>query len=409
MRGAAVRTPELLELARRGGLPDRLYLLGPPGIGKTEVVMEACRVEGERLGRRVVNLEEPGVEPLELLRVVRREPGGYHICARLVAPHLLPEDTGYPRVDEETGAVVYHPPAVLAVLGVPGVSGILFIDELSNVARDDQKSLFYALINEKRLGWSLRLSPLVKIVAAGNPSRVSVLAEPLPAPLLNRVIVVRVEPPSVEEWVGYMDERYPGAWSRLVAAYLDRHPGDLYREPPAGSLEDENFPTPRSWTRLAVELYRLYGGGEAKALADGDRVAAALVYGAVGREAGARLVAFARSAARIPPPSELARNPGLLAKMSTDMLVYVAYEAVEALRAGRLSAEEYAALLAGMVEAGRGEEAALAARLAARKELLNDVLAALVKMGRGAVASRLRGLVRVLRREAEALGLGGGG
>ena len=411
MPGAAVTPSMIVRLAREGGLPDRLYLIGPPGVGKTESVMEACRVEGERLGRRIVELESvSGDKLLGIYREVREAPSKFHVCARLVAPHVLPEDTGYPRVDDGSGVVVYHPPLQLAILGVEGVSGILFIDELSNVARDDQKSLFYALINEKRFGWSLRLSSLVKIVAAGNPSTVSSLAEPLPAPLINRMIVVHVEAPGVDEWVAYMEEKYGVEWSRLTAAYLERNPGDIYQPPQSEALEDVNFATPRSWTRLALELYRVYGEEAARRIASGDPVALALVYGSLGPGVGGRLVSYAKKLSKLPPVSRLVSNPTLLARLverePVDTIVYIIHEMVGLLKAERLEYRDAARVLAALAKAGRSEEASLALSVAARAGIqISRILSELVKMGEREAISRLRTASESIARMAKSLGV----
>jgi hypothetical protein len=84
------------------------------------------------------------------------------------------------------------------------------------------------------------------IVAAGNRAEDTPLARALPAPTLNRLAVVEVQPPTVEEWAAYMDAAHPGGWNRKILAYLEAFKGDFDRSPPAGE-GFEGYPTPRSW------------------------------------------------------------------------------------------------------------------------------------------------------------------
>ena len=257
-------------------LEDRIFLMGPPGIGKTEVVRQKAEREAEALGRRFVDLRED--IPGDLFQ----NPEKYYVYIRIVAPHVFPEDLGVPKHGD--GYAEYLPPKALKVLSLKGITGIFFIDELTNVQRDDQLSMYYSLILEKEAGWMLKLAEGVKVVAAGNPPEWSEATRPLPKPLRNRLTVINVAPPTVEEWAAYMQRRYGDGWERLTALYLAAYPEDILKPP-----EDDfaAFPTPRSWTNTAL-LLRKYGNAPWE-------LKEALAVGNLGGEVGMKFVALLKT------------------------------------------------------------------------------------------------------------------
>ncbi|MBP1450187.1 MAG: AAA family ATPase, partial [Thermoproteus sp.] len=115
-------------------------------------------------------------------------------------------------------------------------------------------------------------------------------AEPLPAPLLNRLTVLNVEPPTVDEWCEYMDRKYGDSWERAVCEFLKESPSFLF-EPPREPEGLEPYPTPRSWTRLAVQL-RILGDGRE------EDMVAEIIYGNVGKSTGSKFLNFYTS--RVP-------------------------------------------------------------------------------------------------------------
>ena len=269
---------------------DGTLLLGMPGIGKTAVIREYAERHAKALGRRFIDVRETSINEL---RKVYENPEEYYVYMRLIAPHVFPEDVSIPRLYSEY--VVHLAPLPISVFGRRGIQGLLFVDELTIVERKDQLALYYSFLQERELGWSVRLSDDVVVVAAGNPPAYNSDARELPAPVVNRLSLVEVLPPTVEEWVEYMESHY-ARWDRRVAEYLRLNPEDLIRPPREGRLL-RPFPSPRSWTKAALKTYS----------ADPE-LAAKIIAATVGREQAAKFLALNRLPVSV---SELLERPWL--------------------------------------------------------------------------------------------------
>ena len=258
-------------------LLDRILLLGAPGIGKTEIVKQKAMEEARKLGKIFVDLREADEDTIN---DVLENPQKYYVYLRIVAPHVFPEDLGIPKMVNHSANkdyVEYVPPKVLKILSLPDIYGVLFIDEITNVQRDDQISMYYSIILEKEAGFQLKLSRNIKIVLAGNTPEWSTIVRELPAPLVNRMKMYEVLPPSVDEWINYMQKVYGDEWEKACAVYLKLFPAELLM-PPKQAFEA--FPTPRSWTLTCIDIYKLREQG-----ADEDVIEATAV-GGLGQEVG---------------------------------------------------------------------------------------------------------------------------
>jgi len=157
------------------------------------------------------------------------------------------------------------------------------IDELPNVRRDDQIAIMYSILQEKEAGWSLKISDNIKIVVAGNTPEWSEIVSDLPKPLKGRVTFFRVDPPSIDEWYEYMNTQYGDKWDKFTYAYLKLYPADFLKN---SDVPFENYPSPRSWTRLALQLYEYDGD---------DEMIDELSVGNVGKEVGVRFSSLRRT------------------------------------------------------------------------------------------------------------------
>ena len=168
--------------------------------------------------------------------------------------------------------------------------GILALDE---VARAPLANLNMActLVRDGRIG-EHQLPPGWMIVAASNPASARAGANPLPAPLRNRMTHL---------WVNSSAERF-AAWGArngidpMIIAYLRLRP--QYHS--KFSTADNAFPSSRAWaacSRLGM------------ASLDGD-LAAECLEGTVGAEAATDFAAFREAARDLPDIAQVLADPG---------------------------------------------------------------------------------------------------
>jgi hypothetical protein len=122
-------------------------------------------------------------------------------------------------------------------------------------------------------------------------------------PLLNRFKIIKISPPSVDEWARWMDSRYGDAWDRRVYVFLKRFESDGYLiklpKTPEGL---EEYPTPRTWTWLSLDLAEGFDSLED-------------ICGLVGEEVGMKFHAFTKLDVDI---EELIKNPEMFGKLELD-------------------------------------------------------------------------------------------
>ncbi len=208
---------ETITLSQAGALiralahDQSLLLLSPPGVGKSDLVMQAAT--------------EAGLA-----------------CRSLLGTQIAPEDvSGIPRIVGERS--VFCPPRVL--LPESPEPFCLFLDELPACAPDVQKA-FYSLLLERRLG-EHRLPPGTWVVAAGNRVEDRALVRAMSSALVNRVVILNVRV-DVKEWLVWAKEH--GVRSEILA-FIAFMPEALARAVPA---EPVPFSTPRAWASLSRAL-----------------------------------------------------------------------------------------------------------------------------------------------------------
>jgi hypothetical protein len=294
-----------------------MLLLGPPGIGKTEVVRALARKEAERLGKTFVDLTgEVGDEVVEM---VRADPRGHYLFLRVTAPTVFPEELGFPR--ERNSLVDIIPPKKLYLMTLPGVHGVLFIDEVTNVQLTAQVTMFFSIIQEKEFGWGIKLSPNIKVVLAGNTPEWSEIVRALPKPLRARMTLINVEPPTVKEWGAYMEREHNDYWEKLTLAYLTVNADELLKPP---SDDWSNFPCPRNWTELALQLYELKKNGASEDFIE------EVIIGRLGREVGTKFAAFLRERLTPEEMERLARRPETFFELSVSKKILAVYSLASA-------------------------------------------------------------------------------
>jgi MoxR-like ATPase len=270
-----------------GSPPYGLLLLGPPGVGKSTAVRAAAEEIARRRGLELVDITT-GV-PASL-------PAKPFLYWDLRLTSVDPVDlAGLPR--EADGLVRYKPIEQMYLMSVH--PGILFLDELVWVQRDDVWAMAPQLILDRRVG-TTALHKGVMVVGAGNRPEHGSLVRSIHNPLLNRLKILSIDPPTPEEWGGWMDAKYGSKWDRRVLAYLMRFKEDLLR-PPAEPEGLEGFPSPRTWDWVARNL--------AAGATEED------LTGLLGQEVGHKLMGFIEVNVDL---NELLRNPKMWTKLNVE-------------------------------------------------------------------------------------------
>ncbi len=237
-----------------------IFLWGPPGIGKSELV------EGitQELGGIMYDLRLGQMEPTDIRGIpfYNKENGKMDWAAPIDLP------------DAETAAQY---PVV-----------VLFLDEM-NSAPASVQSAAYQLILNRRIGKYV-LPDNVVIVAAGNRESDKGVTFRMPTPLANRFLhqEMKVDFASWQEWAVQHNEH------KDVVGYLSFAKQDLYDFDAKSS--SRAFATPRSWHFVSQLL-------EDESL--DDDTAMSLIAGTVGEGLAVKFMAHRKIAGRMPSPMDI--------------------------------------------------------------------------------------------------------
>ena len=236
-----------------------LFLWGPPGIGKSELV------EG-----------------------ITKELGGLMIDLRL--GQMEPTDIrGIPFYNKDKNIMEYAPPGDLpdAETAAQYPIVVLFLDEM-NSAPASVQSAAYQLILNRRVGKYV-LPDNVVMVAAGNRESDKGVTYRMPTPLANRFIhqEMKVDFASWQEWA-VMNKIH-----KDVVGYLSFAKQDLYDFDAKSA--SRAFATPRSWSFVS------------QLLNDGvdDETMTNLVAGTVGEGLAVKFMSHRKVASRMPNPADI--------------------------------------------------------------------------------------------------------
>jgi hypothetical protein len=287
-----------------------VFLWGPPGIGKTEVVRQAA----ERHGAELVVLRASELRPEELVGLPSLRDEGYTTFAPLLDLYRLT------RTYEAGGHGAPRPPG----------GTILFLDEFTNASPEVMPSFQYLILNRVLGGpGSHPLLPDVRIVAAGNREEDQAYAHALSAPLLNRLVHFEVKPDR-EEWSGWA--RRSGVLP-VILAFLSRREECFFEPGPCGSRA---FPSPRSWHMLSDVLRALDVAGSVT-----TELRRAAIIGTVGPGAGTEFFRFEQYAGAAPSADDILADPDGTSTHDSDPAIAIV--AVENILAGvRRNADRYA-------------------------------------------------------------------
>ena len=236
-----------------------LFLWGPPGIGKSELV------EGitNELGGLMIDLRLGQMEPTDI--------------------------RGIPFYNKDSGKMDWAPPVELPdeELASQYPLVVLFLDEL-NSAPASVQSAAYQLILNRRVG-KYRLPDNVVMVAAGNRESDKGVTYRMPTPLANRFIhqEMKVDFASWQEWA--VNARI----HKDVVGYLSFAKQDLYDFDAKSA--SRAFATPRSWTFVSQLLDE----------AEDDDTIMNLIAGTVGEGLAVKFMAHRKVAGKMPNPADI--------------------------------------------------------------------------------------------------------
>ena len=228
-----------------------LYVWGPPGVGKSNVVVQA----GAELGVPVYDLRPAHYDPTDLRGIP------------------IPKD----------GKAFWLPPSFLPTVG----PGILFFDEL-NAAPPAVQAACYQLVLDRRVG-EYKLPDRVLIVAASNRTSDRAVTHRLSSALANRFVHIDFEH-NIKDWTVWAFGR---KLAPQVVAYLNFKPEQLFQFDP--QRDDRAFPTPRTWEYVSDLL----------ALGLDTDTQSDLIEGTVGKGASSEFNAFVRLWGDLPDPDEI--------------------------------------------------------------------------------------------------------
>jgi hypothetical protein len=237
-----------------------LFLWGPPGIGKSELVAD-----------------------------IAQELGGYMIDLRL--GQMEPTDIrGIPFYNKDSGKMDWAEPVDLPTAEFASQYPIvvLFLDEMNSAAPSVQAAAYQLILN-RRVG-KYFLPDNVVLVAAGNRESDKGVTYRMPTPLANRFIhqEMRVDFASYQEWAVNNNIH------KDVVGYLSFAKQDLYDFDPKSA--SRAFATPRSWTFVSQILEDEDG--------DDDTIMN-LIAGTVGEGLAVKFMAHRKVAGKMPRPEDI--------------------------------------------------------------------------------------------------------
>lgn len=237
-----------------------LFLWGPPGIGKSELVAGIA----QELGGLMIDLRLGQMEPTDI--------------------------RGIPFYNKDLGKMDWAPPIELpdAELAAQYPIVVLFLDEL-NSAPPSVQSAAYQLILNRGIG-KYRLPDNVVMVAAGNRESDKGVTYRMPTPLANRFIHQEMK----VDFASYQDWAVKNGIHKDVVGYLSFAKQDLYDFDAKSS--SRAFATPRSWTFVSQLL-------EDESV--DDETLTNLIAGTVGEGLAVKFMAHRKVASKMPNPKDI--------------------------------------------------------------------------------------------------------
>ena len=267
-----------------------VFLWGPPGIGKSDIV---AQVTNELANSLLIDIRLSLWDPTDI--------------------------KGIPYFDSKNVKMVWGAPSELPdeELAAQYDNIVVFFDEMNSAAPAVQAAAYQLILN-RRVG-QYKLPDNVIIVAAGNRETDKGVTYRMPSPLANRFIHIELAV-DFDDWFQWAVDNNQ---HKDVVGYLTFAKKDLYDFDPKSA--SRSFATPRSWAFVSELLDDELDEG----------TTTDLVSGSVGEGLGVKFMAHRKVAASMPNPTDILA--GKVKDMSTSeisamysLTVSLCYELKEA-------------------------------------------------------------------------------
>ena len=237
-----------------------MFLWGPPGIGKSDVVADITR----ELGGLMIDLRLGQMDPTDI--------------------------RGIPFFNKELGKMDWAPPIDLPdeELASQYPIVVLFLDEM-NAAPPAVQGAAYQLILNRRVG-KYRLPDNVVMIAAGNRESDKGVTYRMPTPLANRFVHIEMK----ADFAAWQEWAVLNKIHKDVVGYLSFAKQDLYDFDAKSA--SRAFATPRTWGFVSEFLED----------EDTDNVTLTdLIAGTVGEGLAVKFMAHRKIAGKLPKPEDV--------------------------------------------------------------------------------------------------------
>lgn len=283
-------------------------LLGDRGLGKSTVAYDVAK----DLGREVFYFNCSQAD-----------------AASLVFPKLVRRSDGTVVQDRENGIVVNRDlitqPEGIELVTIFGLNGkVVLLDEITN-AQDDLHSFLLSFVQDRRIGNTVFDDIL--IVATGNGTSHSTLANTLPRPLIERFCVLEFPAPSVDDWIAYMLRKHPGVPSYYYG-FLKHVSSAMFYSPESNDGDVEDFrqrPSPRSHTKAAKTLSKFPTVQDAL---NRSNVVFRIMNGFLGKEVASAFITYLQDASNFLTFTEWKQGRMPLTNIQVINLTISAYESL---------------------------------------------------------------------------------
>src|SRR5210317_896563 len=237
-----------------------IFLWGPPGIGKSEVVEQ---ITDSLPNSHLIDIRLSLWEPTDI--------------------------KGIPYFDSNTGTMVWGAPSELPneEFAAQYDNIVLFLDEMNSAAPAVQAAAYQLILNRK-VG-TYTLPDNVYIVAAGNREADKGVTYRMPAPLANRFVHLELKV-DFDDWFQWAVNN---DIHQDVVGYLTFSKKDLYDFDPKSP--SRSFATPRSWSFVSELLEDELD----------ETTTTDLVAGAVGEGLAVKFMAHRKVASKMPNPTDI--------------------------------------------------------------------------------------------------------